>query len=360
MWQDLEVELEKVAGDHLKEKPDQNNLGFGTFFTDHMFRMEWSREQGWHDARICPLQEFTVHPAAMVFHYGQAIFEGLKAYRGKDEQIFLFRPKDNLERMNSSAVRMCMPRIPVDKVFKSLKALLYLERDWIPSAPGASLYIRPTMIAVEPVLGVRPSAEYLFYIIMCPVGSYYGDGFSPTRIFVSDTYARAVRGGVGEAKAAGNYAASLLACEEAKKAGYTQVLWLDACEHKYIEEVGTSNIFFYINDELITPPLQGSILHGLTRDSVVTMAKEWGIKVVERRLSIHEVVAASRDGSLREVFATGTAAVISPVGEMLYKEEQIIVNGGEAGELARKFFDELQKIQFGEKKDNNNWSIRVC
>jgi branched-chain amino acid aminotransferase len=360
MWQDLEVKLEKVNKNHLREKPDQENLGFGTHFTDHMFRMEWHKEEGWHDARICPLQNFMVHPAAMVFHYGQAIFEGLKAYRGKDNQIFLFRPKDNLERMNASAMRMCMPRIPVDKVFKSLKALLYLERDWVPSAPGATLYIRPTMIAVEPVLGVRPSANYLLYIIMCPVGAYYKEGFSPTRIFVADTYARAVQGGVGEAKTAGNYAASLLACEQAKKAGYTQVLWLDACEHKYIEEVGTSNIFFRINDELITPPLQGSILHGLTRDSVITLAKEQGVRVVEKRLTIDEVVAASQDGSLQEIFATGTAAVISPVGELFYKEKQFIINGGQVGELAEKFYDELQKIQFGEKKDNNNWTVRVC
>ena len=221
-------------------------------------------------------------PAAMVFHYGQAIFEGMKAYRGKDNQIFLFRPKDNFERMNNSAVRMCMPRLPVDLVLKSLKALLYLEREWVPSAEGASLYIRPTMIGVDPILGVKPADTYYFYIILCPVGAYYAEGFNPTKIYVSDEYVRAVKGGVGHVKTAGNYAASLYMSQIAKKAGYTQVLWLDACEHKYVEEVGTSNIFFLIGDELITPPLGGSILGGITRDSVIKLARDWGLNVVER------------------------------------------------------------------------------
>ncbi len=360
MWQDLEVTLKKLDEKQLKKKPDQGNLGFGVHFTDHMFLMKWNREQGWHDAEICPFQDFNISPAAMVFHYGQAIFEGMKAYRGKDDQIFLFRPKDNFERMNSSAVRMCMPRLPVEKVFKGLKALLYLEREWIPSAPGATLYIRPTMVAMEPMLGLKPSGSYYFFIIMSPVGAYYAEGFNPTKIYVSDKYARAVKGGVGEAKTAGNYAASLMASEEAKKAGYTQVLWLDACEHKYIEEVGTSNIFFRINGELITPPLGGSILPGLSRDSVIKLAGQWDIPVVERRLTIDEVIAASRDNCLQEAFATGTAAVISPVGELSYKNETYLVNEGKTGELARKFYDELQKIQFGEKEDSFNWSVRVC
>ena len=296
----------------------------------------------------------------MVLHYGQAIFEGLKAYRNREDEILLFRPRDNFERMNNSAQRMCMPRIPVDKVMKGLKALLYLEKDWIPSVPGATLYIRPTMVAMEPMLGVKPADSYYFYIIMSPVGAYYPEGFNPTKIYVSDTYVRAVPGGVGEAKTAGNYAASLYASEEAKKAGYTQVLWLDACEHKYVEEVGTSNIFFRINDELITPPLGGSILSGLTRNSAMTLAKDWGIPVVERRISIDEVLEAAGDGSLQEVFATGTAAVISPVGELFYKDEKYIINEGKTGDLAQKIFDELQKIQFGEKKDHYNWSVRVC
>ncbi len=360
MWQDLEVTLKKADKEHLKEKPDQDNLGFGIHFTDYMFMMKWDRQQGWHESEICPYHDFIINPAAMVFHYGQAIFEGLKAYRGKDNQISLFRPKDNLERMNTSALRMCMPRIPVEKVLKALRALLYLERDWVPSSPGSTLYIRPTMIATEPMLGVKPAASYCFYIIMCPVGAYYSEGFSPTKIYVSDKYVRAVEGGVGNAKTAGNYAASLLASEEAKKAGYTQVLWLDACENKYIEEVGTSNVFFLINDELITPPLSGSILSGITRDSVMKLAEEWGVKACEKRISIDDVIAASKDGRLKEVFATGTATVISPVGELLYKDKKYIMNNGEVGELSQKLFDELQKIQFGEKEDLRSWTVRVC
>ncbi len=360
MFQDLEVTVKKVSEEQRKTKPEQSNLGFGQHFTDHMFLMKWSKEKGWHDAEITPFQDFTVSPAAMVFHYGQAIFEGLKAYRGKDEQILLFRPKDNLERMNDSAVRMCMPRLAADKVLRALRALLYLDRDWVPSAPGASLYIRPTMVAMEPALGVRPADLYYFYIILCPVGAYYPEGFNPTKISVADKYVRAVAGGVGEAKTAGNYAASLFASQEAKKSGCTQVLWLDACEHKYLEEVGTSNIFLRINDELITPPLEGSILHGITRDSVVQLASDWGIKVTQKRISIDEVIGAIKDGSLQEIFASGTAAVISPVGELYYQGENYSVNNGQVGELAEKLFDTLQKIQFGWSEDIHGWTLRVC
>ena len=359
MWEDLEVTLEKVPLEQRKKKPSQDNLGFGRHFTDHMFLMNWNREQGWHDARICPYQKFEFDPASVVFHYGQAIFEGMKAYKGEDGQVYLFRPRDNFERMNSSAVRMCMPRLPIDKVLKSLKALLYLEREWIPTAEGATLYIRPTMIGVEPFLGVRPANEYLFYIILCPVGAYYAEGFSPIRIFVSDEHVRAVKGGVGNVKTAGNYAASLYTSELAKKAGYTQVLWLDACEHKYIEEVGTSNIFFKIGDELIPPPLEGSILGGITRDSVLKLAAKWGVKTVERAISIDEVLAASREGRLQEAFGTGTAAVISPVGELYYQEKAYTINNGQPGELSRRLYDELQAIQAGRAEDPFKWVERV-
>jgi branched-chain amino acid aminotransferase len=359
MWENMEVALTKAGQDQLKQKPAQDNLGFGLHFTDHMFLMKWDKQKGWHDAEICPYHDFQLNPAAMVFHYGQAIFEGLKAYKGKNGQIFLFRPKDNIERMNASAVRMCMPRLPVDKVLKSLKGLVYLDRDWIPTGGGATLYIRPTMIATEPTLGVKPSSLYSFYIIMCPVGAYYPEGFNPTRIYITDTYARAVEGGVGNVKTAGNYAASLLASQEAKKAGYTQVLWLDACEHKYIEEVGTSNIFFRINDQVVTPPLHGSILGGITRDSVIKLLRNWGVGVEERKISIDEVVAASQDGSLQEVFGTGTAAVISPVGELFYKGREYIINNGETGELSNRLFEELQAIQNGGKEDPFKWTVRV-
>ncbi|HHD56639.1 MAG TPA: branched-chain amino acid aminotransferase, partial [Desulfobulbaceae bacterium] len=312
---ELEISVRKAAPEQLKKKPDQNALGFGQYFTDHMFVMRWSREQGWHDAQLQPYQNFSIDPAAMVFHYGQAIFEGLKAYRGKSGNILLFRPTNNFERMNQSAVRMCMPRIPVDRILQALKALVYLDRDWVPNTDGATLYLRPTMIASEPALGLRPANEYLFFILASPVGAYYAEGFNPVKIYVEDKYVRAVPGGVGEAKTAGNYAASVKALTEAQSNGYSQVLWLDALEHKYIEEVGTSNAFFVINDELITPPLAGTILPGITRDSVLQLARDWGMHVNERRISIDEVVEAAGDGSLQEVFSTGTAAVISPLGE---------------------------------------------
>ncbi len=360
MWENLEVAVEKVAKEKMKARPDQDKLGFGQHFTDHMLLMQWNRQDGWHDSKICPYQDFHLDPASMVFHYGQAIFEGMKAYRGEGDQIFLFRPKDNFERMNSSALRMCMPRLPVDKVLKALKALLYLERAWIPVAEGASLYIRPTMIAVDPFLGVRPSDSYLFYIILSPVGAYYAEGFNPTRIYVSDDHVRAVKGGVGNVKTAGNYAASLYTSQVAKKAGYTQVLWLDACEHRWVEEVGTSNIFFMIGDELVTPPLGGSILPGITRDSVLKLAESWGVKTAERQIAIDEVLAASRDGRLQEAFGTGTAAVISPIGELMYRDTVYPVNKGETGPLARRLFDDLQAIQHGRSDDPCKWVMRVC
>ncbi len=356
---DLEISFTKAGVKQRKPKPDENNLGFGIYFADHLFAMRWDRQKGWHDAEIRPYGDFSLDPAALVFHYGQAIFEGLKAYRGQDDQIFLFRPRDNFERMNNSALRMCMPRVPVDKAIQALKALVYLDREWIPSAEGATLYIRPTMIATEPVLGIRPADEYLFYIITGPVGAYYAEGFNPVKIYVSDKYVRAASGGTGEAKTAGNYAASIMALTEAQKEGYTQVLWLDARERKYIEEVGTSNIFFLIGDQLITPPLGGTILPGITRDSVLQLARDWDIATVERRISIDEVIAASRDGSLREAFATGTAAVISPIGELCYKDEVTTINNGATGELAQRLFSELQAIQFGRRPDPHNWIVRV-
>ncbi len=357
---ELEIGVQKAVPEQLKEKPDQTALGFGRYFTDHMFIMRWNREQGWHDAKIQPYQNFSMDPAAMVFHYGQAIFEGLKAYRGKGEDILLFRPESNFKRMNQSAARMCMPRIPVDRMLQALKALVYLDRDWIPTADGATLYLRPTMIASEPALGLRPSDEYLFFVLASPVGAYYPEGFNPVKIYVEDTYVRAVPGGVGEAKTAGNYAASVKALTESQRKGYSQVLWLDALEHKYIEEVGTSNAFFVINDQLVTPPLGGTILPGITRDSVLQLAEDWGMTINERMISIDEILTGAEDGSLQEVFSTGTAAVISPLGELCYKGKTIFVNDGKAGPVAQRLFDELQAIQFGERKDPHNWMVRVA
>lgn len=359
MWEELEITLNKADGSQLKSKPDEESLGFGVHFTDHMFLMKWDRQRGWHDAEICPYRQFTMDPAAMVYHYGQAIFEGLKAYRGEDDQVYLFRPQDNLKRMSNSAMRMCMPRLPEETVLKALKSLVYLEQDWIPRNSGATLYIRPTMIAVEPMLGVRPSDQYYFYIILSPVGAYYSEGFSPTKIYVTDKYVRAVKGGVGDIKTSGNYAASIMAAKEAAKAGYTQVLWLDACERKYVEEVGTSNIFFYIGDQLITPPLGGTILAGITRDSVLKLAESWGIKTVERAITIDEVLSACQDGSLKEAFATGTAAVISPVGEVCYQDNHFVINDGKTGKLAQRLFDDLQGIQYGLIDDPFGWITRV-
>jgi branched-chain amino acid aminotransferase len=355
----MDIRVDKKASDLLKAKPDEDSLGFGQHMADHMFVMLYDQHIGWHDAAIKPYENFSLDPAAMVLHYGQEIFEGLKAYRGSDDKIFLFRPKDNLKRMNVSATRMCMPEIPIDDVFDGLKKLIALDKDWVPKADGATLYIRPTMIATEAGLGVRPAKQYIFFIINCPVGAYYPEGFNPVKIFVTDKFVRAVAGGVGNVKTGGNYAASIMAAVEAQKIGYTQVLWLDAIERKYIEEVGTMNIFFLINDELITPPLSGSILPGITRDSVLRLTKDWGLKVSEKRITIDEVLAANQKGSLQEIFGTGTAAVISPVGELNYKGQICTINKGKTGALAQKLFAELQAIQNGYKKDPYNWVIEV-
>lgn len=358
--QELDITVTKAEERERKAKPDPGKLGFGVHFTDHMFAMHWNRERGWHNAEVHPYRNFSLDPAAMVFHYGQEIFEGLKAYRGQDHDIFLFRPQANLQRMNDSALRMCMPRFPQEAVLKAMKALVYLDRDWVPAGDGASLYLRPTMIATEPAIGLRASEEYIFYIIMCPVGSYYAGGAETVRIYVEDTYIRAAPGGVGEAKTGGNYAASLKAQAEAKKKGYAQVLWLDAIERKYVEEVGTSNIFFVIGDELLTSPLTGSILPGITRDSVLQLARDLGIKAVERRLSIDEVYTAHDAGTLKEIFSTGTAAVISPIGELCYRDRVISVNGGKAGELSARLLAELQAMQRGQREDRHHWLVRVA
>lgn len=351
------IKVERVAESELKVKPDEKALGFGVHFTDHMLVMSYREGEGWHEPVIKKYGDFSLDPAAMALHYGQAIFEGLKAYRGKDDRIILFRPADNLRRMNDSATRMCMPKIPVDEVLAAMEKLLDIERDWVPGAAGASLYIRPTMIASEAALGVRPAREYLFFIILSPVGAYYPEGFNPVKIYVTDNYVRAVKGGVGNVKTAGNYAASIMAALEAKEKGYTQVLWLDAIERKYVEEIGTSNIFFMINGELVTPALSGSILPGITRDSVIKLAGSWGIKVTERPIAIDEVIAALEDGSLQEIFASGTAAVISPVGALNYKGKEYPVNSEKTGPFAQRLFDELQGIQFGDREDQFGWRV---
>src|SRR5512132_3548338 len=310
-----------------KEKTKDKDLGFGAVFTDHMFVMDFEEEKGWYDPRVEPYGPFALDPATAVLHYGQGLFEGLKAFRGKDGAIRLFRPQKHVERLNRTAVRMSIPPLDPEMVFRSWTTVVDVDRDWVPSSVGTSLYIRPTVIASEPFLGVRPAKHYLYYVILSPVGPYYPEGLAPTRIKVIDNYVRAVPGGLGEAKTSANYAASLYAAEEAKHEGFTQVLWLDGVHRKYIEEVGTMNIMMKIGDEIITPPLAGTILAGVTRDSVLALAREWKLKVSERAISIGEVVEAAHKGTLKEVWGTGTAAVISPVGELAYKGERIVVSG---------------------------------
>ena len=356
----MEIKVLKSTSIGQKPRPKDSELGFGKYTTDHMFLMDYIQGKGWHNARIEPYGDLALDPAAMVLHYNQEVFEGLKAYHLKDGGIGLFRPDKNIERMNASARRMVMPEVDSDFVLKVLKELILLEREWIPKSEGTSLYIRPTMIANEPALGVRPAEQYLFFIILGPVGAYYPEGFNPTKIYVSDEYVRAAKGGAGEAKTSGNYGPTLLASKQAASKGYTQVLWVDAKERKYVEEVGTSNIFFYINDELLTPPLGGTILPGVTRDSVLQIARHWGLNVSERPISIEEVVEKAKNGSLKEMFATGTAAVISPVGEICYKEEVFQIADGQTGELSQNLYDELTGIQYGHKEDPFGWQLRIA
>jgi branched-chain amino acid aminotransferase len=356
----IKIKIKRVSEKKRKEKPtDESKLGFGQIFTDRFFTMKYKEGQGWYDAMIEPYRPIALDPAAVCLHYGQLVFEGLKAYRGKDGSIYLFRPYENIKRMNASAERLCMPTVDPDVFFEGIKKLVVLEKDWIPRGVGTSLYIRPTMIATEAFLGVRPATEYLLYVIVGPVGAYYPQGFSPTKIYVEEEYVRAVRGGIGYCKAAGNYAASLLASKKAGQKGYTQVLWLDAIERKYVEEVGTSNIFFLINGELVTSPLTGSILPGVTRDSVLQIARSWGMKVSERLLSVDEIQEAHASGRLKEAFASGTAAIVSPVGQIYYKGKEYLINGGRTGELTEKLYNEILQIQYGEKEDPFGWRIRI-
>ncbi|MEA1935873.1 MAG: branched-chain amino acid aminotransferase [Thermodesulfobacteriota bacterium] len=356
----MELKITQVAPEKMKAKPaDESKLGFGEIFTDHFFTMKYHNEKGWYDAAIEPYRMLSLDPTAMCLHYGQEIFEGMKAYRGKDDSIYLFRPEDNFKRFNVSAERLCMPEVEIDFVMEALKKLVLLEKDWIPHGSGTSLYIRPTMIATEAALGLHASSEYLFFIIVGPVGAYYQEGFGPTKIYVSEEHVRSVRGGIGYCKAAGNYAASLYAGKLAGEMGYTQVLWLDAIERKYVEEVGTSNIFFLIGEELITPPLSGAILPGITRDSVIQTARSWGFSVSEKQLSIDEILAASADESLKEVFASGTAAIISPVGQIYYKGKEHVINNGGIGPLTERLYNEILQVQYGEKEDPFGWRIKI-
>lgn len=353
------MDIAITKADTLKEHPAGSALGFGTYFTDHMFNMDYNPEKGWHNPRIEPYGPMQMDPATMVLHYGQAIFEGLKAYRTESGDIQLFRPKDNLQRLNRSGNMLCMPEIDEELVLKGLIELVKMDQSWVPSEPGTSLYIRPAIIATDPYIGLRSSRTYRFFIILSPVGAYYSEGFNPVKIWVTTNYVRAVRGGVGTAKTAGNYAASLYATELAHKDGYTQVMWLDGVELKYVEEVGSMNIFFVIGDELITPELNRSILSGITRDSVIQLARSWNIKVVERKISIDEIYQAQKNGELKEVFGSGTAAVISPVGNMKFDGAEITIGDGKVGPLTARLFDELMNIQYGKAQDPFNWIMKL-
>ncbi|HTP65154.1 MAG TPA: branched-chain amino acid aminotransferase [Geobacteraceae bacterium] len=346
-----------------KKKPrftDESNLSFGRIFTDRMFLGEWKSGQGWVDARIEPYAPFVLDPACMVFHYAQEIFEGLKAYKWRDGAIALFRPEMNAYRFNRSAERMCMPEVPEELFLKGIEELLKLEKEWIPSAPGTSLYIRPTMIAVEPALGVKPADHYYFYVILSPVGAYYPSGFNPVRIMVEDKYVRAVPGGTGDAKTGGNYAASLKAALEAKKKGFEQVLWLDGAHHRYVEEVGSMNMFFAYGDLVVTAPLTGSILGGITRDSVLRLAASLGFRVEERQLDIEDLLADVRSGKVTEAFGSGTAAVITPVGHLAYRDELNQIGSGGVGPLTQNLYDTLTGIQYGRIEDKFGWIKKIA
>lgn len=334
---------------------DESQLAFGKQFTDRMFLMEYSAGRGWHSARIQPYGPFSLDPAAAVLHYAQEIFEGLKAFRRQDGKVALFRAEDNVRRFNRSAERMCMPQVDEEFFLDAIKRLVQLEADWVPRTEGTSLYIRPTMIAVDPYLGVRPAENYYCYVILSPVGAYYKGGFSPVKIWISDEYVRSAPGGTGEAKTGGNYAASLRASMEAAEHGFDQVLWLDAVQRKFVEEVGSMNICFLYDGKVVTSPLRGTILDGITRRSILTLVREMGYEVEERALSVDEIMDGAESGRLTEAFGTGTAAVVSPVGQFTYRDRTATFAGGQAGELTMRLFDTLTGIQYGRLADKHHW-----
>lgn len=354
----LNIRVEKTKNP--KEIPGEDNpLTFGTIFTDHMFMMNYETGKGWFDPRIVPYQKLELEPSAMVFHYAQEMFEGLKAYRADDGRALLFRPDMNAKRANETNKRLCIPQIPEEDFVQAIKELVKVDEAWIPTKEGTSLYVRPFIIATDEFLGVRPSDTYLFIIILSPVGAYYPEGLNPVKIWIEDDYVRAVRGGIGFAKTGGNYAASLAAQVKAHDEGYSQVLWLDGVERKYIEEVGAMNIFFKINGKVVTPMLNGSILPGITRNSTIELLKQWGIPVEERKISVDELLEAATNGSLEEVFGTGTAAVISPVGHLRFEDNVIQVQDGGIGPISQKLYDTIVGTQLGRIEDVNNWTVTI-
>jgi branched-chain amino acid aminotransferase len=342
-----------------KQRPEDVRLTFGTSFSDHMFVAEYHEGKGWHDPRIIPYGSFDLDPATCMFHYGQAIFDGLKGFRGTDGTVRLFRPQAHAARLNRSAERLCIPALDPELVVDSFLRLVDVDRSWVPSARGTAIYLRPTVIASERFLAVRPAKSYLYFLILSPVGAYYAEGADPVSILATEEFTRAAPGGLGAAKTPANYAASLLAAEQAKKTGFTQVLWLDGVERRWLEEVGTMNIMVKIKGEVATPPLGDSILAGVTRDSILTLCKDWGIPCRERRIAIDEVVAAARDGTLEEMWGTGTAAVVSPVGEIGYRGERVKVADGKTGALTQRLYDAITAIQYAEAPDPHGWAVEV-
>lgn len=356
----MEIKINPVPAAARREKPsDESKLGFGRIYSDHMFTMTWREGEGWQEPLIGQYGPIAMQPSALVLHYGQTIFEGLKAYRLDERRFNLFRPEQNLARFQLSAARLDLPPLDDGLFMEAIEALMELDGDWVPRSEGTSLYIRPTMIAIEPYIGLKSSSEVLFFIITGPVGAYYPEGFNPVRIQVCEKYSRAGPGGLGAVKTGANYAASLLAEKEARRAGFSQVLWLDAAERKYVEEVGSMNILFKIAGTVVTPPLGDTTLGGITRDSVLTLLKSWQVPTEERRITIEEVIRAHDSGELEEIFGAGTAAVISPVGELNYRGRDHQVGDGATGPVAQKLFDELTAIQYGKMPDPFNWIRRV-
>lgn len=348
-----------TRNEHPGKMPPADKLGFGSYFTDHMFVMDYNDTKGWHDARIVPYAPISLSPAASVFHYGAEVFEGLKAYRRKDGKVQLFRPDANIKRLNNSCDRIGLPKLNEADALEAIRALVEVEQDWVPSEPGTSLYIRPFLFSTDPELALHGIHEAMFMIILSPSGSYYAEGMKPVRIMLETEDVRAVRGGTGYAKCGGNYAASNRAGDRAMEKGYSQVLWLDGVERKYIEEVGAMNVMFKINGKVVTPALTGSILPGITRASCIEMLNSWGIPVEERLLSVDELMEAAENGQLEEAWGCGTAAVISPIGELAYHDKQYIVNNFEIGSLSQKLYDELTGLQWGEKPDPFDWIVEI-
>ncbi len=354
----MEIQIKK--SEKLKEKPqDESKLGFGKAFTDHMFLMNYDADKGWHDARIVPYEPFQLDPASLVFHYAQECFEGMKAYRREDGKVQLFRPEKNAQRMNSTHRRLCIPEIPEKDFVQAVQALVSVEADWVPTEENTSLYIRPCTIATEQVLGVKPSDQYLFFIICSPSGPYYAEGVNPVKIFVEDTLIRSAPGGTGFIKCGGNYAASLAGQMKAHDLGYSQVLWLDGVERRYVEEVGSMNVFFVLDNEIWTAPTDGTVLPGITRMSCIELMKDWGYTVHEEKIDIDTIIDGAKKGKLTEVFGTGTAAVVSPVKEIRYKDEDVLIGEGTMGAVTAKLYENLTGIQYGKLADEKNWVVPV-